>query len=432
MIILDQSTSRLLWLLLLFAIAYSVASFKIANNVRSNVRSHHNHCHFRPRRDYNGILPSATLSVSSLSGDKYNNNINNRKKSTKLLDSKILALDEVEEGNEDDENINSNNDYVFIWEDSGFEYNDEYNFNDDDFDGNDGEDVIVKWRHFLHSNMDHNNNIDNEDNIIDPNVVNVITRKTMNWCNEFVMKLDLCPFAKASLQTKGAMRFFLVPPIPMVVQPPTTSSVVSTTQIQLEEEYRNRRIVDDVAKRFQTEILNNNNNGNDREDNSNPAAADMFERAAIYFVIFLSNENNDNGNGNGNGNENENEDNTAITTTTSRTSSFIDFLDWFNDLEDNWSEECDDVIIAPFHPDWQFEFDTRDEYALNYEKRSPYPLISIVSTNVVEKAGEAVTELIGENNREILLSIEKEETEIEGNSDSGGPVAKLWQSAIDS
>jgi hypothetical protein len=430
MILLDQYTSRLstssLVLLLLFAIAYSVASFKVAS-----IRGSRNHYH-RHRRDYNGILPSATLSVSSLSGDKYNNNINNRKKSTKLLDSKILAPDEVEEGNEDDENINSNNDYIFIWEDSGFEYNDEYNFNDGDFDGNDGEDVIVKWRHFLHSNMDHNNNIDNEDNIIDPNVVNVITRKTMNWCNEFVMKLDLCPFAKASLQTKGAMRFFLVPPIPMVVQPPTTSSVVSTTQIQLEEEYRNRRIVDDVAKRFQTEILNNNNNGNDREDNSNPAAADMFERAAIYFVIFLSNENNDNGNGNGNGNENENEDNTAITTTTSRTSSFIDFLDWFNDLEDNWSEECDDVIIAPFHPDWQFEFDTRDEYALNYEKRSPYPLISIVSTNVVEKAGEAVTELIGENNREILLSIEKEETEIEGNSDSGGPVAKLWQSAIDS
>jgi hypothetical protein len=430
MILLDQYTSRLstssLVLLLLFAIAYSVASFKVAS-----IRGSRNHYH-RHRRDYNGILPSATLSVSSLSGDKYN--INNRKKSTKLLDSKILAPDEVEEGNEDDENINSNNDYIFIWEDSGFEYNDEYNFNDDDFDGNDGEDVIVKWRHFLHSNMDHNNNIDNEDNIIDPNAVNVITRKTMNWCNEFVMKLDLCPFAKASLQTKGAMRFFLVPPIPMVVQPPTTSSVVSTTQIQLEEEYRNRRIVDDVAKRFQTEILNNNNNGNDREDNSNPAAADMLERAAIYFVIFLSNENNDNdnGNGNGNGNENDNEDNTAITTTTSRTSSFIDFLDWFNDLEDNWSEECDDVIIAPFHPDWQFEFDTRDEYALNYEKRSPYPLISIVSTNVVEKAGEAVTELIGENNREILLSIEKEETEIEGNSDSGGPVAKLWQSAIDS
>jgi hypothetical protein len=420
MIILDQSTSRLLCLLLLFAIAYYVASFKIANNVRN----HHNHCYCRPRRNYNGILPSATISVSSLSGDNYNNN--NNRKSTKLFDSKLLALDEVEEGNEDDEN-NSSNDYVFIWEDSGFEYNDEYNFNDDDFDGNDGEDVIVKWRRFLHSNKDHsdNNNDINLDNgcidsanIIDPNVVHAVTKKTMNWCNEFVMKLDLCPFAKASLQTKGAMSLFLVPP--MIIQPPTTSSVVSTTQIQLEEEYRNRRIVDDVAKRFQTEILNNNNNNgyNSQDNNSKPVAADMFERAAIYFVIFLSNDNN-----NDNGNSPE------ITTTTS---SFIDFLDWFNDLEDNWSEECDDVIIAPFHPDWQFEFDTRDEYALNYEKRSPYPLISIVSTNVVEKAGEAVTELIGENNREILLSIEKEETEIEGNSDSGGPVAKLWQSAIDS
>jgi hypothetical protein len=421
MIILDQSTSRLLWLLLLFAIAVSVASFKIANNVRSNVRSHHNHCYCRPRRNYNGILPSATLSVSSLSGDNYNNN--NNRKSTKLFDSKLLALDEVEEGNEDDEN-NHNSDHVFIWEDSGFEYNDEYNFNDDDFDGNDGEDVIVKWRRFLRSNKDHSNNnnnddihLDNEcidsDNITDPNAVNTVTKKTMNWCNEFVMKLDLCPFAKASLQTKGAMRLFLVPP--MIAQPPPTSSVVSTTQIQLEEEYRNRRIVYDVAKRFQIEILNSNNNGHNSEDNNiKPVAADMLERAAIYFVIFLSNDNN-----------NDNENNPAITTTTA---SFIDFLDWFNDLEDNWSEECDDVIIAPFHPDWQFEFDTRDEYALNYEKRSPYPLISIVSTNVVEKAGEAVTELIGENNREILLSIEKEEKESEG----GGAVAKLWQSAIDS
>ncbi|OEU11650.1 hypothetical protein FRACYDRAFT_244768 [Fragilariopsis cylindrus CCMP1102] len=338
MILLDQSSAHsrrlLLWLLLLFAIAYSysVASFQIAkNNRRSHVRSRHpnNHCcSFRPRRrDYNGIvlLPSsATLvSVSSLSsGDSYNNNNNNsnNRKSTKLFDSKILALDEVEEGNEDDdENSNNNDNFVFIWEDSGFEYNDEYNFNEDDFDGyNDGEDVIVK------------------------------------------------------------------------------------------------RIVDDVAKRFQTEILS------DSEDNSSKpgVANDMLERAAIYFVIFLSND------------DNNNSDHERTTTTTS---SFIDFLDWFNDLEDNWSEDCDDVIIAPFHPDWQFEFDTRDEYALNYEKRSPYPLISIVSTNVVEKAGEAVTELIGDNNREILLSIEKnEEQEGSEGSGGGGAVAKLWQSSIDS
>jgi len=212
--------------------------------------------------------------------------------------------------------------------------------------------------------------------------------------------------------------------------------------LEEQEENRNRRIVEDVARRFQNEILHhngNNNRGNEKNNddnsikNSNPSA-DMLERAAIYFVIFTPNNIiNDNYNGN---------NYTTTTTSTSIMSSFLSFYDWFNNVEDDWSDELDDVIIAPFHPNWQFEFDTLEEYALNYEKRSPYPLISLVSTNVVEKAGGAVTESIGENNRDILLSIEQVEKEEEEkqqhqcehrniNNDKGN-IAKLWRSAINS
>jgi len=488
-------------LLFLFTTTYYGVSFKFPN-IRSNKCHRYYHYSCCPCLFYGGILSTTTrFSVSLLSSLSVDNGNKNCAASSKFV-SKILREESENEStlavviidndnnddNDDDEdkeeveveeecdNENNNNDYVWIWENNEYRY--EYNTNIyHDFDdgneetniGNNKSSLLDKvsrdssgsnnknWRRFLKPNkncyIEEDVGLDSNDGLIgvsdnknidsiNTNVnVNDITKRTINWCNEFVIKLDLCPWAKASLQTKGALRFFLVPPY---LPPRVTTQSNTHLQMQLEEqeENRNRRIVQDVARRFQNEILHhngNNNRGNEKNNddnsikNSNPSA-DMLERAAIYFVIFTPNNIiNDNYNGN---------NYTTTTTSTSIMSSFLSFYDWFNNVEDDWSDELDDVIIAPFHPNWQFEFDTLEEYALNYEKRSPYPLISLVSTNVVEKAGGAVTEFIGENNRDILLSIEQEEKEGEEkeqqqcehsniNNDKGN-IAKLWRSAINS
>ena len=277
----------------------------------------------------------------------------------------------------------------------------------------------------------------------------VVTTTVRNWCEGFVLSLDLCPWARASVQTPGAMRFFLVPPPPSPPDPvgwgtttTTTAAsaangnnhdgydddeatVAATPEEELpflpDEEHERQRmnsIIETVAQRFETEILNHpSSNGfdepqdddNDEDDASLPESSSspssVLERAAIYFVVFLSH------------------DETRIPDAPPQPSpplllseSFPDFLDWFTELEEDWPEELDDVIIAPFHPRWEFggggggggteddEYD--DEACLDYEKRSPYPLVTLVSTGVVENAGTAVTEAIGDHNRDVLLGIE--------------------------
>eukprot|EP00536_Pseudo-nitzschia_multiseries_P013391 jgi/Psemu1/290834/fgenesh1_pg.570_\ len=213
-----------------------------------------------------------------------------------------------------------------------------------------------------------------------------VAKITRNWCERFVVELDLCPWAKASAQTPGAMRFFVVPPMPMPL-PPTQGRKPKPKL--WEEAERKTRIVHDVAERFQAEILSDGEVGkDDDEEVAGSLSPSTLERAAIYF-------------------------------SQSSYSSFFEYIDWFTELEDDWPEELDeDVIVAPFHPAWEFGTDDYEDgedddattitACLDYEKRSPYPLVTLVSTRVVEKAGEAVTNAIGEHNEDILLSIEEQ------------------------
>jgi hypothetical protein len=254
-----------------------------------------------------------------------------------------------------------------------------------------------------------------------------------------VLALDLCPWAKASLQTKDAMRFFLVP------QP--SSDPEEWTMRDAEDAMDT--IVEDVAMRFQREILHHaipsptepsdgNNDGGDAN-----SKASVLEKAAIYFVVFLPPEAKDVA--------------SPSPLPFVLSDSFVDFIDWFTELEEHWSEDLEDVIVAPFHPRWEFggggvensgEDDGNTEYydeeaCLDYEKRSPYPLVTLVSTNVVEQAGEAVTKVIGEHNQEILLGIEAQHhhqlragKKIDHNnkrhrkSHCNTSVAELWWSAV--
>ncbi|GAX12125.1 hypothetical protein FisN_1Hh050 [Fistulifera solaris] len=85
---------------------------------------------------------------------------------------------------------------------------------------------------------------------------------------------------------------------------------------------------------------------------------------------------------------------------------FDEFYNRFLDLEDDFFDHDnpilrDHITLAPFHPEWMF---AEDEPVLAFEKRSPYPTISIVSAQAIELAGPAATEQIGRNNAKILNS----------------------------
>jgi len=103
-----------------------------------------------------------------------------------------------------------------------------------------------------------------------------------------------------------------------------------------------------------------------------------------------------------------------------RTFSYEEFYEIFLEVENVLLEEADKevggiggkVTIAPFHPYWNFA-GTGANDPVNYEKRSPFPTISIVSTSAIDnlmkkKEVEAiwgsatVTVAVGEHNEEVL------------------------------
>jgi hypothetical protein len=199
----------------------------------------------------------------------------------------------------------------------------------------------------------------------------------LNWCQNFVQTLELCPWAKASLETAGSIQFFVL------------------SGWQEDDEDGPSRLVEQVARRFVREIL-----PPDRDNNIT-----LLERTSIYFILFLNNNNNN---------------------STSFADNFYDFYDWFSMLEENWEDqELENVIIAPFHPDWQFAIDGADDegvqQALSFEKKSPVPLVSLVSARVVEQAGEVVTARISQHNRQVLLGQSREGPNI---------LEELWIKAI--
>uniref|UniRef100_A0A7S4AEW9 Uncharacterized protein n=1 Tax=Pseudo-nitzschia australis TaxID=44445 RepID=A0A7S4AEW9_9STRA len=154
--------------------------------------------------------------------------------------------------------IADDRDYVWIWEDAKTIVGND----DDDYDGNNHEVGAGTWRQPGTSTVPQQ---------IDRRLAETTTRIIRNWCENFVVELDLCPWAKASVQTKGAMRFFLVPPPPTLPPSIVTGDLGSTLTEKEEkllfllqeeqEKERNSKIIHDVAGRFQTEILDIQHDG---------------------------------------------------------------------------------------------------------------------------------------------------------------------------
>ena len=160
-------------------------------------------------------------------------------------------------------------------------------------------------------------------------VTPLVAHRTWAWCQNFVLPLQLCPWARTSLETPNALQIFLSDLNP------------------------NDNVVSEVGRRFQQFLTN----------------FPQLESAAIFFIVFPNGD-------------------------------FVDFYNWFDEMEESW-ELMDDVIVAPFHPDWVF---AGEPESLQFEKRSPYPTVTLVSTRVVDKAGEEATKQIGMQNEKTLLS----------------------------
>ena len=205
--------------------------------------------------------------------------------------------------------------------------------------------------------------------------------ETWNWCKHFVVPLKLCPWARASLETPLALQLFMVSEtdIRNVGSNPSRSDSCED-------------IIRNVAVKFQQLIQ------------SRPSLASH----AIFFVVFVPSSTSGE-------NEQSNDDGSGDWFM----NSFAGFYDWFIELEDWWTlnDENDPITIAPFHPLWEFgcDDDTVDDTGeaddtdkeweqLAYEKKSPYPTVTIVSSATIDQAGPIVTEQIAETNLDTLTS----------------------------
>jgi hypothetical protein len=167
--------------------------------------------------------------------------------------------------------------------------------------------------------------------------------ETMRWCQNFVLPLQLCPWAAASLaaQDDGAIQMY---------------TVSSPTEM--------KDAIDSASRLFHEGITKTKK---------------LDPSTAISFVVC--------------------ED---------LTWEFGDFYDWFCEVEESyWDIENDEdgsyiqdkITLAPFHPDWAFD---GDDVSLSFEKKAPYPTVTLVWTAVIDAAGEVVTNKIAEQNEATL------------------------------
>jgi hypothetical protein len=190
-------------------------------------------------------------------------------------------------------------------------------------------------------------------------------KETWNWCRNFIVPLQLCPWARKSLETASALQIYV-------------PSSINNSNPNKEQQ---TRVVKDVALAFREYIQ------------EFPA----LESTAIFFIIFP-------------------DQMMDSKSSSSSSSSFMDFYEWFEQLEDDW--DIEQVTVAAFSPAWQFGDDTDETLSLEFEKKSPYPTITLVSTKVIDQAGPAATEQIANQNYDTLT--QKSPSELQ----------QLWQESI--
>lgn len=186
--------------------------------------------------------------------------------------------------------------------------------------------------------------------------------RTLRWCADFVEALELCPWARLSRQGRHAIRMKVV------------------------HASRGTAAVERVAREGARELL------------ELTSAGDVDANAGITFVVVLPE-------GDGTKHSFDFEFESFYAFCTELEEQLFDEADAAREHREDEADLAlgDEITLAPFHPAWHFASPGEDaENALDYEKRAPYPTLSLVCTSAIEHAGAAATERIGQHNEEVL------------------------------
>ena len=219
---------------------------------------------------------------------------------------------------------------------------------------------------------------------------------TLRWCDEFVAKLGLCPWAKQSLSQPGAVRV-------KIVQHNSDSSLQEFEHSVREAASEFLYVTDRISGAEDTGHLSPVLLQPEIPVPKIEGPPAINPTLAITFVVLAPS---------------ERTKDDRLATPTDKASpalstefSFYEFYEFVDELESALFDEADDdinpigdlVTLAGFHPNW--EFSGSNSAPINFEKRTPYPTISLVLTESIDAAGEEATERIGRYNEDVLNSI---------------------------
>ena len=219
------------------------------------------------------------------------------------------------------------------------------------------------------------------------------TEATLRWCNDFVAELNLCPWAKLSLAEQNAIRVKIID---------QSLGIDSFEQI-----------VRDSGEELLRLTGHDEYSSNSGETEEGNGVQTIDPNIAITFIVALP--------------PLDCIDQEGLHLPDFGFASFHDFV---FDLEDRLFAEADAfaeaaeqqnnqdgtitdsaqaapigdwITVAPFHPAWSFEGEANSPVA--WEKRTPFPTVSIVRSDAIEAAGEEATARIAQHNEEILNDV---------------------------
>ena len=220
---------------------------------------------------------------------------------------------------------------------------------------------------------------------------------TLRWCSDFVSKLNLCPWAKLSLAEQNAIRVKVVD---------QNLGIDSFERIVRDSGLELLKLTGHEKYSSDDDMVGQRGAGGEKDVQCiDPNVAITFIIALppmmVVDVDCLDQEQ-----------QNLPDFN------------FAPFHDFVFDLEDRLFAEADAfaeaeeesqlsddaqipigdwITVAPFHPAWSFAGDADSPVA--WEKRTPFPTVSIVRSDAIEAAGEEATARIAKHNEEVLTDM---------------------------
>ena len=263
---------------------------------------------------------------------------------------------------------------------------------------------------------------------------NFAAESTCRWCDLFVAELGLCPWARASLNSKNAVRIKILPLY-------DTSNGDDLLQ-------RMDEVVRESSEQFLRSIGSITWDKDDSYEMDETKIHTFIDpNVAITFVIAVPfpssfSSMNKNQKNSLSACQSHKQYSSELSSILPPEFDFLNFVEFFNDLDDELYYEAEEfdlekeqeqksgnkeeqsnvplgksITLAPFHPLWRFapsdnenegNFDDQNniEQSIDFEKRSPYPTISIVLTKAITNAGaEMATDRIGMHNQAVLDQI---------------------------